>query len=236
MAKLILQPVTVQGSAAAFDMAKAIVALNLTGECDVIILARGGGSLEDLSAFDDERLARAIYASSIPIITGIGHEIDYTIADFVADLRAPTPSAAAELAVPDQKDLLLFLAGKEDRLRQLIEGRVESAKDALRYWHARSYQILQAQIDREEQDRAFLGERLQNRMAALVYAFRARVEKSAARLQVQNPLARFSGGFVYAETDGQPVESILQLNAGEQMQIWTRDGKANVRVESVERR
>jgi exodeoxyribonuclease VII large subunit len=103
-APVLIYPVPVQGAAAAAAIIAALQTAGRRAECDVLILARGGGSLEDLWAFNDERLARAIVASTIPVITGIGHEIDFTIADFAADVRAPTPSAAAELVVPDAEE------------------------------------------------------------------------------------------------------------------------------------
>ncbi len=105
-AAVLIYPVPVQGAQAAAEIVAALELAGRRAECDVLILARGGGSLEDLWAFNDERLARAIVASPIPVITGIGHEIDFTIADFAADVRAPTPSAAAELVVPDAQEWL----------------------------------------------------------------------------------------------------------------------------------
>src|ERR1700727_2102992 len=117
-AAVLIYPVPVQGAQAAEEIVAALSLAGRRAECDVLILARGGGSLEDLWSFNDERLARAIVASPIPVITGIGHEIDFTIADFAADVRAPTPSAAAELAVPDGEEWLASLARIGQRLRR----------------------------------------------------------------------------------------------------------------------
>ncbi|PKM13760.1 MAG: exodeoxyribonuclease VII large subunit [Gammaproteobacteria bacterium HGW-Gammaproteobacteria-3] len=115
---VILYPVAVQGESAKYEIAKALDTANTLNQCDVLILGRGGGALEDLWAFNEEIVARALYASSIPVITGIGHETDFSIADFVADLRAPTPSAAAEHAVPDQREWLHRLRRLENQIKQ----------------------------------------------------------------------------------------------------------------------
>jgi exodeoxyribonuclease VII large subunit len=132
---IILYPVAVQGDGAMDQIRNAIDLANQRQECDVLIVGRGGGSLEDLWSFNDEKVARAIAASTIPIISAVGHEIDFTIADFVADVRAPTPSAAAELAVPDQAEILNKLAGLQQRLSTTL-------KDALRLKQQRVLHLL----------------------------------------------------------------------------------------------
>ena len=130
---VLIYPVAVQGAQAAAEITAAVRTAGRRGECDVLILARGGGSLEDLWAFNDEALARAIAASSIPIISGIGHEIDFTIADFAADVRAPTPSAAAELAVPDGEEWRASLGGSRNALQRGLRRSLESARERLRW-------------------------------------------------------------------------------------------------------
>ena len=121
LAQVVLAPAAVQGVEAPPQIASALAALNALGNVDVIIVARGGGSLEDLWAFNDEQVARAIVASAAPVISAVGHETDFTIADFVADLRAPTPSAAAELVAPDVRDLRQQLAANETRLGEAVQ-------------------------------------------------------------------------------------------------------------------
>jgi exodeoxyribonuclease VII large subunit len=128
---VIIYPVSVQGDNAKYEIAKAIATANQQRQCDVIILGRGGGSLEDLWAFNEELVARAIHASEIPIISGIGHETDFTIADFVADLRAPTPSAAAEHASPDQQQWLSRFIYLESRLQQLWQRKLNQKQQTL---------------------------------------------------------------------------------------------------------
>lgn len=132
---ILIAPVRVQGAEAPPEIVRALRDLQAEGLVDVIILARGGGSLEDLAPFNDERVARAIAASTIPVVSAVGHETDYTIADFVADLRAPTPSAAAELVVPVRRDLMTALASLSGRLakgmdRSISSGRTGSPRHA----------------------------------------------------------------------------------------------------------
>ena len=130
---VLIYPVAVQGAAAAAEIAAAVRLAGRRAECDVLILARGGGSLEDLWAFNDEALARAIVASPIPVVSGIGHEIDFTIADFAADVRAPTPSAAAEFVVPDAEEWLASLARLAQRLQRGLLAPVEAQRERLRW-------------------------------------------------------------------------------------------------------
>jgi len=125
---VLIYPVRVQGEGAALEIVEAIAYLNRQREVDVIIVGRGGGSLEDLASFNDEAVARAIHASKIPIVSGVGHEIDFTIADFVADARALTPTAAADMVVPDKQELLALLAGFEEKLRNTMRKKLESSK------------------------------------------------------------------------------------------------------------
>ena len=135
---VLVYPVPVQGAQAAVEIVAALEAAGRRAECDVLILARGGGSLEDLWAFNDERLARAIVASPIPVITGIGHEIDFTIADFAADVRAPTPSAAAELVVPDAEEWLGAFVRLGTRLQRGMRRRLEEHRERLRWLTGRA--------------------------------------------------------------------------------------------------
>ncbi len=130
---IVVYPVTVQGTDSADQIAKMIATAALRNECDVLILARGGGSLEDLWSFNEEKLARAIYACPIPIVAGIGHEIDFTIADFVADQRAPTPTAAAELVSPNRPDIQMQFEQYEKRLLSLLQARIEQATQKLQW-------------------------------------------------------------------------------------------------------
>src|SRR5882672_1952223 len=174
---VLIYPVSVQGAQAAAEI---VAALEMTGrraECDVLILARGGGSLEDLWAFNDERLARAIVASPIPVITGIGHEIDFTIADFAADVRAPTPSAAAELVVPDAEEWSNAFAQLGARLQRGVRRRLEEHGERLRWLVGRA--ALASPVARL----SARAQRLDELEQCLVRAVRRRLQEHRERLR-----------------------------------------------------
>jgi exodeoxyribonuclease VII large subunit len=135
---VLIFPVAVQGAGAAAEITAAVILAGRRRDCDVLIVARGGGSLEDLWAFNDEALARAIRASPIPVVSGVGHEIDFTIADFAADVRAPTPSAAAEIVVPDGVEWLKTLLAAESRLAQAMRRHLQDRRERLRWLHGRA--------------------------------------------------------------------------------------------------
>src|SRR5258708_6534381 len=174
---VLIYPVPVQGAQAAAEIVAALEAAGRRGECDVLILARGGGSLEDLWAFNDERLARAIVASRIPVITGIGHEIDFTIADFAADVRAPTPSAAAELVVPDAEEWINAFARFGARLQRCMRRRLEEQRGRLRWLTGRAALVSPvARLGAQAQ-------RLDELEQGLVRALRRRLQEHRERLR-----------------------------------------------------
>ena len=176
-AAVLVYPVPVQGAQAAVEIVAALEAAGRRAECDVLILARGGGSLEDLWAFNDERLARAIVASPIPVITGIGHEIDFTIADFAADVRAPTPSAAAELVVPDAEEWLGAFVRLGTRLQRGMRRRLEEHRERLRWLAGRAALVSPAaRLSAQAQ-------RLDELEQCLVRAVRRRLQEHRERLR-----------------------------------------------------
>lgn len=236
LARQVLYPVMVQGNGAALEIVQALETANRDGKCDVILLARGGGSLEELSIFNDEKLARAIYASQIPVITGIGHEIDYTIADYVADLRAPTPSAAAELAVPDQNELMLSLDNMAERWQEALYSKVQTARNALDFLKMRGMRSVGMLLERQEQRAILLKQRLCSGLESIALGLKAKLSITASALEAQNPALRFTNGFIYAEADGIPVRSISQLKPGREVRLFTKDGEALVEVQRIERR
>jgi exodeoxyribonuclease VII large subunit len=228
LAQVVLAPAAVQGVDAPPQIASALAALNALGNLDVIIVARGGGSLEDLWAFNDEQVARAIVASATPVISAIGHETDFTIADFVADLRAPTPSAAAELVAPDVRDLILQLAADETRLGDAVErllavlhGQVEERLRLLRRFSPD--QVIGRQRQRLDN---------QARVATASTTHRLMLERErttalTARLATLSPYATLGRGYAivrHAGT-GAVVTRIAQAAPGDPLAIRVADGE-----------
>ena len=236
LASVILYPASVQGEGAAESLIGGIEYFNLDRPVDTVILGRGGGSIEDLWAFNDERLARAIAASRIPIISAVGHETDFTIADFVADLRAPTPSAAAELAVPDASDLLRSLSALPERLFMRINDRISAAEARLRAVTDRPVLSRPEAALREKTLRlAALSDRADAAISASLAAASAEFGKCAAKLEALSPLATLSRGYSVVQTrEGRLVRSVSQVSKGDVLQLSLSDGELLASVTEVD--
>ena len=188
---VLIYPVAVQGVTAAAEIAAAVRLAGRRAECDVLILARGGGSLEDLWAFNDEALARAIVASPIPVVSGIGHEIDFTIADFAADVRAPTPSAAAEIAVPDGEEWLISLSRLAHRLQRGLLRRVEAQRERLRWLIGRAALVSPtARLSQQTQRLDELEQRMFRSLRQILADRRSALGERRSRLWQLSPAAR----------------------------------------------
>jgi len=234
--RIIVRLVTVQGERAPREIAAALEDLNAYGQCDVIIVGRGGGSQEDLWAFNDEGVARAIYASQVPVVSAVGHEIDLTVADLVADRRAPTPSAAAEMTVPDATALRLRLRDltleAEQALRRVLsEGRLRVRQLSSRPVLSQPLVALAARMQRADE----LQRRLVQAQAAYVRAARARHDFLAGRLQALSPLGILDRGYSIARRSrgGPAITSARDLSRGEGIELIMKDGEAACRVEDV---
>jgi exodeoxyribonuclease VII large subunit len=232
-AGVLLHPVPVQGGAAAPAIVAALELASRRAECDVVILARGGGSLEDLWAFNDERVARAILHSRIPIVTGIGHEIDFTIADFVADVRAPTPSGAAELVAPDGSAWLHRLAALASRFaagmrRALSEERTRLGALRHRLQQAHPGAKLQQYSQRLDE----LDTRLRLALDTRIAHHTARLESTARALQAVSPLSTLGRGFavITRSADGTLITSAEQLAIGEPFDAQLAHGHLHATV------
>ncbi len=230
--RVVIRPVKVQGEGAAGEIAAGIADLNRFGAVDVIIVGRGGGSLEDLWAFNEEIVARAIAASKIPVVSAVGHEIDFTIADFAADLRAPTPTAAAELILPRQRDLREQLQSLELRLFREMASIVDAARQNLQAWvkrladPGRKLRESQQQLDD-------LALELVKRLRERVRQSRNRLAELAGRLGALSPLAVLERGYAIAHKlpEERLVKSAASLQSGDLIRVTFAEGQSLCRVE-----
>lgn len=233
LAKLILSPAPVQGSEAAAQIVKALQALNRRTKADVIILARGGGSMEDLWCFNDEGLARAVAASRIPVISGIGHEIDFTIADFAADLRAPAPSAAAELATPNQEDLRMDLDRLTSQLDDLFDGGLANQRQALRQArqalaYASPLKSIQQAKQQLRQGQSRLHRTIRQDMARLDEILTSRIRA----LEAANPASILARGYAAVRDEaGNLIRSASQVRRHQRLTVQLHDDHIRVKVE-----
>ena len=231
---IILYPAKVQGEGAAESVAAGLAALDALG-VDVIIAGRGGGSIEDLWAFNEETVARAIFACHTPVISAVGHETDTTIADFVADLRAPTPSAAAELAVADVTAWLQVLDEDALQLQRLMQRMIKDARSRLRECELRMrYAKPQQRLMQQKQRLDEYEERLRRAMQSLLEQTRHQLALIEERLRRLSPYEKLESGYgcILAE-DGTRIRSISQVAPGEVVQIYLADGRMTARIQEV---
>ena len=225
-----------QGEGAAEKIAEAIRIMNDKKLADVIILARGGGSLEDLWPFNEEIVARAIYNSELPIISAVGHETDFTIADFVADLRAPTPSAAAELAVPDIQEVYKKINNYENRLKQSLKKKVEFMR--LRFekcMKSRVFTDPTRQINEQYVRIDMIVKKMENNVIQKINENKNKSIKVIAKLDTLSPLKTLTRGFCIAQKSGKVIRAAKDLNFDDEIQLKFHDGtkKAKVIKDSV---
>jgi len=223
--RVLVSPTRVQGEGASLEIARALATLDAGGRCDVLIVGRGGGSVEDLWAFNEEPLARAIAACRTPVVSAVGHEVDVTISDLVADLRAPTPSAAAEAVTPDRESVGSQIASVPERLARGLRGTVERRR--LRV--ARALERLGRAIERrlsgprQSVDRATA--RLEQDLTRLLERRRATLAAGAGRLQALSPLAILERGYSVARTpEGKVLRRVLDLPPGRRFHLRVVDG------------
>ncbi len=238
LADVYLYPVLVQGAEAPADLIQALHYFHTTGWADVLIIGRGGGSIEDLWAFNDEGVARAIANCRIPVISAVGHETDFTIADFVADLRAPTPSAAAELAVPSQSELEERFAGYYLRLRQAYLTGIEQRKELLKsIANRRIYTNPLEQIERRQLDLDRTVQQLTRETQQALTMRRERLGTLAEKLQALSPLSVLSRGYATAtDKTGILISRADQLQQGQDISLMFSDGTADCTVTKIKKR
>lgn len=234
LARVVFVPVQVQGLSAAPQLVEAVERFNRYGAADVIIIGRGGGSIEDLWAFNDEKLAHTIFKSGIPVISAVGHETDFTICDFVADLRAPTPSAAAELAVPERLEQYSYVEGlllharsvmisriKENRIRLTAAAQSPALKSPAATLSILRQRFDQITIELYAAERALLAEK------------RLCLSSLAAKLDSLSPLAVLARGYSVAMKDGGVIASVSALSPGDGFTLRLTDGEAVCRAEQI---
>lgn len=233
--QLILYPALVQGDGAAESIVNGIHALDLLG-VDVMIVGRGGGSIEDLWAFNEEIVARAIFECETPVISAVGHETDTTIADYVADLRAPTPSAAAELAVYDVERLMQDIAFCENRLNRLMKNQAVLTKNRLLSYAARLKVLSpEYQLNSKKQYAAELEDRLGRTMRDVLNQKRHRMELLARDMDGLSPLKKLSQGFSFvSDMEGKKLSGVDQVETGDHIKIQMTNGCLEATVDKKE--
>ena len=231
MAEVVLAPTPVQGPEAPYGVAAAIDTLNAEGDVDVIIVARGGGSIEELWTFNEEMVARAVFGSLIPVVSAVGHETDFTICDYVADLRAPTPSAAAELVVPDSQQFRARLQNVAAYGVNVLQQRLDRQRGGVEVALARA-QRATVDVDRLRQR---IDDMARRTLRALEYADRQRrdhLRRNIAQLDALNPQATLDRGYAVIHKGGHVVSSIAEVGAGDGLVIKVADGGFPARVDA----
>ena len=232
LSKVVILPVRVQGAEAPAEIAGAIRYANKYKVADVIITGRGGGSMEDLWAFNDERVARAIFASDIPVVSAVGHEPDVTISDFVADVRAATPSNAAELVAPDQNDLRQYLLAAQNRLAQAMQKQLKLERKTLE--SLKNRKVLQSPINYVNEKRMLLDHSAQKLTAAAQRNFtgqKQRFVRLTAKLDALSPLKVLSRGYsLVMDADGHVVQRAAQVKIGDTVDIKLHQGSLTASV------
>ena len=223
-----LLPVPVQGEGAAEKIAEGIKFMNKNNLADVLILARGGGSLEDLWPFNEEIVARTIYESKIPIISAVGHETDFSISDFVADLRAPTPSAAAELAVPDIYEVKQKILGYENRLKISLVKKVELMR--MKYEKCMASNVFKEPTRKIQEQYLIIDQnikKLENLIKTKYEKDKTKYIEIIAKLDAYSPLKTLARGYTITEKNGKIVKKVEELKTGDKITIKLVDGKKN---------
>ena len=235
MADLVIFPAAVQGAEAPPQLRAGIEYFNATGSVDVIIIGRGGGSIEDLWAFNDEALARAVAASEIPVISAVGHETDFTLCDFVADCRAPTPSAAAEIAVPDARAICAYTEQTEDRMtRAMLAKLTRCNEDVLNMEKIIALNSPSAILERHALALKNLGVRIDGAMRTRLTVSGSALAEISAKLSGLNPLGVISRGYSAVKSEGgRVIGSVDALTLGERINIVMSDGVASATVDGI---
>lgn len=226
-----LLPVPVQGEGAAEKIVKAIQTMNEQRLADVIILARGGGSLEDLWPFNEEIVARAIFASELPVISAVGHETDFTIADFVADLRAPTPSAAAELAVPNKQEVVLKLENLQNRYKMALKKKTELMR--MRYEKCMTRRVFKEPMQMIQEKYLWVDMRTKRMISAINQRYQAKKSlalEQFAKLDALSPLKTLTRGYTITQKGDKVIKKATELSKNDEITIRFLEGETKAKV------
>lgn len=234
MVQLVLYPVQVQGEGAAKQIAEAIAFFNRSCPVDTLIVGRGGGSMEDLQAFNEESVVRAVFASKIPVISAVGHETDFTLIDFVSDKRAATPSQAAELAVPDRAELQRYVHLLSSRLRKVTGNYLKERREKL--WHLMQRPALKEPqrllaARRQRLDMAVL--KLQQNAKSALTERQHSLEVAMEKLEILSPVQVLRRGYGLVEQEGHVLTSVKEAKVGSSIKITLKDGSLSARVENL---
>lgn len=230
-ADIVLAPVLVQGESAPEQLVRAVNKFSASKIADVVIIGRGGGSAEDLWAFNDEQLAYAVYNCEIPIISGVGHETDFTVCDFVADVRASTPSAAAELAVPDRQELMSYYFKQKQYISAMLDRKIKTAQLRLENQHRRmSASSPKLKAEQLEKQLSAKSEKLTRFMNIYISDKENKLIAAKGKLDGLNPLNVLNRGYAIAEKDEKIITSSKQLKDGDDFTVILSDGKINAKV------
>lgn len=234
LAEVVLRPCQVQGDGAAEDIAKAIKTFNKFKAADVLIVGRGGGSIEDLWAFNEEIVARAVFESEIPVISAVGHETDYTICDFVADMRAPTPSAAAECAVPDMYELKSYLISCRQRIFSLTKNRIDIERSRLSAIEkSGALRDPVAKLNDNRRELVYLNEKLTSLSMGVLENNKAKFAALSGKLDALSPLGVISRGYALVQKGDKLITSTKNLKTGDSVCIKLSDGSFDATVTEI---
>ena len=228
---IVIHPVLVQGDNAPAQLVKAVNTFSETGVADVVIIGRGGGSIEDLWAFNSEELAFAIYNCKTPVISAVGHETDYTICDFVSDLRAPTPSAAAELAVPDRNELMAYYNSQRQYVSSMLESKINAYGRRFSDFGRRIH--ISSPENKIINSQKFLSQReanLKNLGVEILAKHSKTLSSYASKLESLNPVAVLSRGYAIAQKDDEVITSVSQIKKDDFVELTFKDGKIKAKV------
>lgn len=232
---VVVASVRVQGAGAAEEIAKAIRQMNRKNAADVLIVGRGGGSMEDLWAFNETVVAEAIVQSKIPVISAVGHETDFTIADFVADLRAPTPSAAAELAVPEMDAVYEAVRLESRRMKRALQSRVERMRANVKLFaSAKAFRLLENRLMSERQSLDNTRELASRGAKERIMRARAELNQLSVKLRALDPSAVLERGYaILTDENGRAISGVATMQAGDRVAIKMHDGTADAKIDQV---